>query len=694
MDARSDIFSFGSLLYEMVTGRKAFQGNSRMSTLTAILRDEPQAASQTGGAVPRDLEKIIVRCLRKDPSRRFQHMDDVKIALEELKEESDSGRLTEVPAAASRGDRSRVAYAGVAVALVLAAAAAFWWRSHAPAANAPSGGLSLRQLTQDTGRTTDPSLSPDGKLVAYASDRAGDGGMDIWVQQLTSGAEPIRLTRHKADDRAPSFSPDGGRIVFDSGRDGGGIYVMPALGGEERLLLRGPYFDPRFSPDGQWIATWAASNFESRIVVVLVSGGAPRQIAQDFYAARSPVWSPDGTRILFAGERQQGDADDWWVAPLDGGPVVKTGAAAILPKAGPRGALAAEWLEDGVLFSRGNLWRVPFSSRDYKLGPPERLTTSTGNEIFPRAISGPKGWRLVFTSGQRSQTLWRLPLDLNAAKALGEPAKLFPDALGRTTPSLSADGSRLSYVYRGLEGYGARVRDTKTGAETTLVQAPNDMRARLSPDGSTIAYTPTITETEKMIYLISATGADARKFCETCGLIYDWSPDGKRILYRSGNPMRFWTIEVATGRQTEIVAHPKYGIYGVVPSPDQRWMAVHYGGVDAPSGVFIAPAGENGAAKAQSEWILIADRPGQNPRPWWSPNGNVLYFLSNAGGRVDMWARRLDPATKQPRGEAFIVYSPPAERSLASGHPFGPALGTRQLIFPIFESTGNIWLAE
>src|SRR5260370_31704431 len=106
--------------------------------------------------------------------------------------------------------------------------------------------------------------------------------------------------------------------------------------------------------------------------------------------------------------------------------------------------------------------------------------------------------------------------------------KLFPDGLERTTPSLSADGARLSYVYHGLEGYGVRVRDTKTGAETTLLQAPNDMRVRLSPGGSTVAYTPSVVGADKVVVLVSATRADARRFRDTCGLIYDWSPHGRK----------------------------------------------------------------------------------------------------------------------------------------------------------------------
>lgn len=703
IDARSDIFSFGSLLYEMVTGRRAFQGDSKLSTLSAVLRDEPKPVSGRGEGIPRDLQKIITRCLRKDPARRFQTMADLKVTLQEVREESESGQLTEVvPAPPDRG-RWRGLYAGAALVFALCAAAGWWWMSHAPATGSirgVGGGLSLRQLTQDTGRTTDPALAPDGKLVAYASDRAGDAGLDIWVQQMTVGAQPIRLTRNKADDQEPCFSPDGGQIVFSSGREGGGIYVMPALGGEERLLLRGPYFGPRFSPDGQSVAAWTAVSGQSRIVVMPVTGGTPRRIAADFYRESNPVWSPDGTKILFAGSRHQGDPSDWWVAPLDGGPAVKIGTGPVMATVSMPSFVnpfPADWLENQILFSAGNLWRVPLA-RDQRLGAPERLTTSSTLEITPRAVIGPKGWRIVFTSGQTSTSLWSLPLDHNTAKALGEPARMFPDAQQRTTPSLSANGSRLVYVYHGLEGYGVRVRDMKTGAETTLVQSAAEQRPRISPDGSTIAYNlSTNNEKESVIYLISAAGGDGRKFCDTCGLVYDWTPDGKKLIYRAGNPVRFSSIDVATNRQMEIVAHPKYSIYGVVPSPDQRWFAVHYGGVDAPPGVFVAPAGEDGAAKPSSEWIVVAERPGTNPRPWWSPDGNIIYYQSGleVGQRqLEIWARRLDPVTKRPRAEAFAVYSPSANRSLRSGQWFGPAQGSGQLIFAILERTANVWFAE
>src|SRR5215470_16195413 len=116
LDARSDIFSFGSVIYEMVTGSRAFHGDSKLSTLSAILKDDPKAVSSVVQDVPRDLEKIISRCLRKDPARRFQHMDDVNVALEELKEESDSGKLADPRESVVRARRASPLFLGMVVA--------------------------------------------------------------------------------------------------------------------------------------------------------------------------------------------------------------------------------------------------------------------------------------------------------------------------------------------------------------------------------------------------------------------------------------------------------------------------------------------------------------------------------------------------------------------------------------------------
>ncbi|RPI18668.1 MAG: serine/threonine-protein kinase, partial [Acidobacteria bacterium] len=248
VDARTDVFSFGGLLYEMATGKRAFAGHSTGSTLSMLLNHEPPSVRSLDPDVPRDLERIVELCLKKDPNRRLQSMADVKLQLESLKEELDSGALT-APAAV-RPKPSRL-WIWVAPAVLFLAAAAVWlsWPSQ-PVPAEPEA--MLTRLTYHGGFTTDPALSPDGRLLAYASDRAGAGGMDIWVQQI-GGGEALRLTRDGAENREPSFSPDGTKIVFRSTRDGGGIYTIPALGGVSRRIASGGN-NPVFAPGGDSVA--------------------------------------------------------------------------------------------------------------------------------------------------------------------------------------------------------------------------------------------------------------------------------------------------------------------------------------------------------------------------------------------------------------------------------------------------------
>ena len=167
-----------------------------------------------------------------------------------------------------------------------------------------------------------------GSLVAYSSDRSGEGNLDIWVQNISAG-DRVRFAPHPADDYEPSFSPDGSKVAFRSDRDGGGIYTVAVLGGDLKLIAKKGR-GPRFSPDGQRIVYWVGEPYfvRTQVYTVPATGGAPKAAQPDFYGAHDAVWSPDGKYLLFWGQRTESSAPDWWVAPVDGGEPIQTGAFA------------------------------------------------------------------------------------------------------------------------------------------------------------------------------------------------------------------------------------------------------------------------------------------------------------------------------------------------------------------------------
>ena len=187
--------------------------------------------------------------------------------------------------------------------------------------------LKLTQLTNDTGLTFEPAISPDGKLLAYTSDRRREGTLDIWVQQMPHG-EPIRVAHHEADDHEPSFSPDGKNIVFRSERLGGGIYVVPALGGADAKKIADEGRTPRYSPDGASIAYWTGGRHLGKLYVIPTAGGEPRQLSKSI-AGRAPIWSPDGTHVLYSGAPVESLECDWYAAPVNGGTPQRTGISTI-----------------------------------------------------------------------------------------------------------------------------------------------------------------------------------------------------------------------------------------------------------------------------------------------------------------------------------------------------------------------------
>ncbi len=244
-DARTDIFAFGAVLYEMATGRKAFEAKSRASLIAASLEHEPAQISSLKPMSPAALDWLVKRCLAKDPEDRVQTARDLKCELQWVAER---GPASTSPSAAPTTQKRRWPIGtGLAAAAIATVTVIGYWLRGSHAAPLP---WKLTRLTSDAGLSDFAALSPDGKLVAYVSDRSLDGEPDLYIKQV-AGGQPIRLTSD-GGNTTPDFSPDGSKIVFRSNRDGG-IYEIPAFGGEARLVAKDG-LNPKYSPDGSQVA--------------------------------------------------------------------------------------------------------------------------------------------------------------------------------------------------------------------------------------------------------------------------------------------------------------------------------------------------------------------------------------------------------------------------------------------------------
>jgi Tol biopolymer transport system component len=722
VDERSDIFSFGSVLYEMLTGRRAFQGQSDMSTLSAVLTTEPSPVREIKASLPWEIQRIVTMCLRKEPTRRLQHMVDVKLELEALKEEIDSGLLFEpqAPPPLSLWKWTPVALLVLAAAL---ASSPWWWARIW--GSAPVQEPVLTQLTADAGLSAYPAISRDGRLLAYASDRSGGGNLDIWVQHV-SGGEPIRITKDEADDYDPDVSPDGSKIAFRSERDRGGIYVVSSLGGEAQLIAARGH-NPHFSPDGKLLLYWEGAEGgtlmpnSGRSYVISAGGGTAQHVRPEFTATFYPIWANEGTKVLFLGRLQPSstfETVDWWIAPLEGGQAQKTAARELFmtrklsPPLGHNYIIPAAWepRSDSVVFTARlgdstNLWEVPLSTRTGKVkGPPRRRTFGTGSEVQMSLAAEPVGrHRMCYSSLTLNVDIWKLDLDPNTGEVKGnlEPLTKAP-SLG-SYPSVSADGTKLAFRSSRSGKSTIRTRDLETGRESVLVESNFlFLQPKISRDGKRVAYWDRINQKYEH-YWTGIRGGPAEKLCENCGTITDISPDGLKLLFVPlGPPQDVMMLDTVSHQKVNMVRasrHPDYILYGAQYSPDGRWIAFHAAIDRSPNRKIFLAAVRDGKGVDEAEWISVSDGSEIERDPCWSPDGSLIYFLSERDGFRCIWAQRLDRVTKHPIGPPFVIQHFHHARRLltrlgSQSAATGMSVARDKIVLAFGELTGNIWLSE
>lgn len=710
VNRRADIWAFGCVLFEMLSGRRAFGGETLTDTLASVMRDPPPLAALPA-TTPARVRLLIARCLERDPKRRLRDIGDARLELETL-DAAAAAPTSEPPPSPDRRIRVRGGQLLVAGLMLVAATAALTSWIDRMTARDTSASAPVMRLTSDAGLTTDPTLSPDGRLVVYASDRAGNDNLDLWVQQIDGGA-PLRLTSDPADEYEPSFSPDGTRIAFRSERDGGGVYVMPALGGDPRLITKEGR-QPRFSPDGSRIAYVTSTApgqggvSSGTLFVVPSDGGTAQQLVSADVGAASPVWSPDGAFMLFAAGKYRTEA---WGIVRSGGAESIILPLARLQQAGVADPTPRAWLAGNrILFEAksgdsshvfetrlsppswvASAWRLDAS--------PRPLTFGTAQDERPAvsSVASAAGLRrLAYASVSRQENVWSLALDTSQPSSGGTLTQLTRGTSSHVFPSVSADGTKVAFISHASYNDQVSLLDTKTGKTSVLsTTVSTKFQTHIRADGSQVFYGDRGT---KSVYTVPASGGPPERICDKCDeWVWDWSADRRWLLVFG--PLKPWVaativnVEAKTSRV--FLERPNEDLYEFALSPDGRWVVFKAETAGRSRTYVAAFSGDEGPA--EDTWIPITDGSTLDTANHWSPDGRWIYAFSNRDGFRCVWAYPVDPNTKKPAGPPVPVFHAHGARlSLRNANNVSQSLSVARdkIVFNQGEITGNIWMTE
>jgi serine/threonine protein kinase/Tol biopolymer transport system component len=619
VDRRADIWAFGAVLFEMLTGARAFPGEDVTDTIVSVVSREPDWTALAPGTPP-GIRRLLRRCLEKDRKRRLDSASDARLEIEEPPPVT-----TTAAAATAIRPRRALPWIVAATAGVLAIGVSAWALAR-PVAALPDA-MQFTQLTDTAGEETAPSISPDGTTVMFAS--RARGTWDIYAQRVGGRVRTLVVGDPERQELGPSFSPDGQQIAFYESDDDGGIFVAGATGESIRRVAAAG-FHPSWSPDGTLLAYTTADvvsgygrSTESRLFVIDPKGGAPRQLDQQ--DAAQPSWSPSGRRIVFwsivGGQR------DLFTIRVAGGPRVPLTADAAVD-------WAPVWERSGghVTFAsdRGgsmNLWRIAVDEETgAPLGVPEPVTAGVQAASELPSISR-DGSRVAFRSRVASVNPIAIRFDPVALKA-GTPVVL-DSANSVLVPSdVSRDGKWLVLSNHWDQQEDLFVTSTDVFAPRRLTDDPARDRGPVwLPDGRSLAFSST-RGGKWEIWTVNADGSNVRKAASVAdNLIYPViSPAGDRVALTSANRSGVFVVPlspdtVTTGQPLPGTAGPGAYLSASDWSRDGRALA---GALIPPSG---KPAGVGIYDLASRRLRQIS----ADASSWvrWLPDSRRVVYLTN-----------------------------------------------------------------